>query len=68
MPHKYKIDILDNKLSGPCRDVVVLNAAAAIMIGQMAPGFVDAIDLANESIDSGNAKRALEKLVDISNS
>ncbi|KPK76706.1 MAG: hypothetical protein AMJ79_05710 [Phycisphaerae bacterium SM23_30] len=61
-------DILQNKLSGPCRDVVVFNAAAAIMVGQAAPGFVDAVNLAQESIDSGNAQKTLEKLIEISHS
>ncbi|MCP4711028.1 MAG: anthranilate phosphoribosyltransferase [Planctomycetes bacterium] len=61
-------NILDNKLTGPCRDVVVFNAAAAIMMGSVAPGFVDAIKLAKESIDSGSAKNTLEKLIEISNS
>ena len=60
--------ILDNKQSGPCRDVVVFNAAAAIMVGGVAPGFVDAIKLAQESIDSGSAQHTLEKLIEISNS
>jgi anthranilate phosphoribosyltransferase len=61
-------NILENKLSGPCRDVVVFNAAAAIMVGGVAPGFVDAIILARESIDSGQANNTLKQLIDISNS
>ena len=61
-------NILDKKLTGPCRDVVVFNAAAAIMVGGAAPGFVKGIDMANEAIDSGQAKNTLEKLIEISNS
>lgn len=61
-------DILANKKTGPCRDIVLLNAAAAIMISGQAPGFAEGIRKANESIDSGQAARTLEKLVEISNS
>ena len=61
-------NILDHKLTGPGRDVVVFNAAAAIMVGGVAPGFVEAIKLAQESIDSGSAQKNLEKLIEISNS
>ena len=48
---------------GACRDVVVLNAAAALM----AAGKTDTIEagmrLAAESIDSGSARRKLDELV-----
>ena len=51
---------------GPPRDVVVLNAAAAIAAGGKADGIADAVPLAEQSIDSGAAKAALEKLVETS--
>lgn len=59
--------ILRGKLKGPARDIVVFNAAAAIMISGVATGFAEAIALADESIDTGAAKSTLEKLMDISN-
>ena len=52
------LDILTGK-RGPKRDVVVLNAAAAIVVGGRASTLAEGIKAAEESIDSG---RALEKL------
>jgi anthranilate phosphoribosyltransferase len=53
---------------GSARDIVVLNAAAAIYVAGKAPGIAEAIAPAEASIDSGAAARALAKLVEISNS
>jgi anthranilate phosphoribosyltransferase len=53
---------------GSARDIVVLNAAAAIYVAGKAPGIAEAIAPAEASIDSGAAGRALAKLVEISNS
>jgi anthranilate phosphoribosyltransferase len=54
---------------GPHRDIVVLNAAGALML--TAAGATDdwklAIKSATGSIDSGRAREALEKLVAVSN-
>ena len=60
-------DILNGKDTGPRRDIVVLNAAAAIIVANLADDFVSAIKLANDSIDNGNAADCLEKLIKISN-
>jgi len=60
--------IVENQISGPCRDIVEYNAAAAIMISGQAPGFFEAIEMANDAISSGAAKKTLEKFVEISNS
>jgi len=49
------------------RDIVVFNAAAALLIAGKAPNLKDGADLAMESIDSGKAKIALAKLVAITN-
>jgi anthranilate phosphoribosyltransferase len=51
---------------GAARDIVVLNAAAAIYVAGKAPGIAEAIAPAQASIDSGAAGRALAKLVEIS--
>lgn len=53
---------------GPRRDIVVLNAAAAIMVAGLAEDFEGGIALAEKSIDQGGARTALEKLIQISNS
>jgi anthranilate synthase/phosphoribosyltransferase len=47
---------------GPKRDVVLLNAAAAILAADLAPDFGAAIEAARTSIDSGAATRVLERL------
>lgn len=47
---------------GPCRDVVLLNAAAAIYVGGKAGSLENAISLAEKAIDSGTAMEALERL------
>ena len=48
---------------GPARDVVMLNAAAAIMAGGAAPGLAEGMDRAREAIDSGAAREVLGRLI-----
>ena len=50
---------------GPKRDVVVLNAAAAIVASGMAKDMKEGIKLAEEAIDSGKALEKLEKMIEI---
>jgi anthranilate phosphoribosyltransferase len=52
--------------TGPVRDIVVLNAAAAIVVGGLSESLADALPLAQESLDSGAAKRKLEQLQAVS--
>ena len=52
---------------GPKRDVVVLNAAAAIMAAELAGDFVEGMRLAEQSIDSGAAAGKLDALVRFTN-
>jgi anthranilate phosphoribosyltransferase len=49
------------------RDVILLNAAAALMAGGRADHLGEAVPLAAESIDSGAAKKRLEELVRFTN-
>ncbi|MEJ5349105.1 MAG: anthranilate phosphoribosyltransferase [Desulfosoma sp.] len=49
--------------SGPCRDVVVLNAAAALIAAGKAEDFREGIRMAEQSIDSGAAFDKLKSLV-----
>ncbi len=51
---------------GPARDVVVVNAAAALAVAGAAEGMADALALARESIDSGAAAAALGALAQAS--
>ena len=58
--------ILDGRDRGPRRDVVLLNAGAALMAGRAAADLPEGIACAAESIDSGAAIGTLEALVDYS--
>jgi anthranilate phosphoribosyltransferase len=59
--------VLEGEL-GPFRDVVIMNAGAALIVAGKAALTQDAADLARESIDSGRALAALDRLVQVSNS
>ena len=59
-------NVLTGKDRGPCRDIVVLNAAAAVILGNIVDDFPPAVKIAQDSIDSGNAGKSLEKLIEIS--
>lgn len=64
---KIMKNVLDGK-PGPARDVVLLNAAAAIRISGKVENLVQGLALARKSIDGGAAKNTLQTLIDISNS
>lgn len=49
---------------GPRRDIVVANAAAALLVAQRASDLKAAVSVAAESIDSGAARRKLESVVE----
>ncbi len=49
---------------GPRRDIVVLNAGAAITVSGKTEDLRDGIEMANEAIDSGKAYRKLLQLVE----
>jgi anthranilate phosphoribosyltransferase len=51
---------------GPARDIVVLNAAAALAVAGRVKDIQAGIAIAQGSIDSGAAKQALEKLIQCS--
>jgi anthranilate phosphoribosyltransferase len=51
---------------GPHRDLVVLNAGAALMVAGIAADIGAGVDLARTSIDSGAAGGALDSLVRVS--
>jgi anthranilate phosphoribosyltransferase len=51
---------------GPPRDVVVLNAGAALEVAGRATSVKDGMAAASESIDSGAAARVLERWVEVS--
>jgi anthranilate phosphoribosyltransferase len=51
---------------GPRRDVVLLNAAAAVLAAGRTEAWPEAISMASESLDSGRAKQVLDRLVEAS--
>ncbi len=57
-----------NGEKGPGRDVILLNAAAALVAAGQAEGFRDGIDQAAKAIDSGAAAAKLQQLIQFSQS
>lgn len=53
---------------GPRRDVVLMNSAAALVVGGKTDDFREAMFIASEAIDSGKAHRKLEEIIKASNS
>ena len=52
---------------GPHRDIVVLNAAAALVVAGLAASLDEGSALATASLDGGRAQGVLERLVEVSN-
>jgi anthranilate phosphoribosyltransferase len=50
---------------GPRRDVVLLNAAAALLVAGVVPSIQDGLQRAAQSIDSGRARDVLARLTEI---
>lgn len=63
---KILLDVLGGR-PGPARDIVLLNAGAAIYAADKAGSIKEAIELAKESIDSKKALEKLELLKEYSN-
>ena len=55
-----------NGETGPRRDVVLLNAAAAVLAAGRANDWPRAMEVARESLDSGRARQVLNRLVETS--
>jgi anthranilate phosphoribosyltransferase len=53
--------------AGPLRDIVLLNAAAALIVAGRARDLREGVAQAARAIDSGAARRALERLITITN-
>jgi len=59
--------ILAGKKGAP-RDIVLINAAAALAVGGAVPNVKEGITLAEEIIDSGQAAKKLKQLIELTNS
>jgi len=68
-PPQENADILRRVLrgeKGPYRDIVLVNAAAALVAGDLATDLEKGVRLASEAIDSGRAMEKLEGLIALS--
>jgi anthranilate phosphoribosyltransferase len=57
-----------NGEKGPRRDIVLMNSAAALIVGGKAGDFKTALSIVADAIDSGKALRKLEEVKRVSNS
>ncbi len=64
---KLTTELLSKKLIGAKLNIVLLNAAAALIVDEKARDFQDGIDIAKEAILSGKAKSKLEEIIKVSN-
>ena len=64
---RYLRALLDGE-TGPYRDIVLFNAAAALVAGGHEENLQDAVKRATASIDDGHGRAALDRLVAITNS
>ena len=60
---KARVEAVLANEPGPSRDVVMLNAAAALYVSGVAPSLWDGVALARESLASGAARAKLDHLV-----
>jgi anthranilate phosphoribosyltransferase len=58
--------ILDGQETGPKRDIVLLNAAAALVAADYAADLREGLELARQSLDTGAARERMEKMVVVS--
>jgi anthranilate phosphoribosyltransferase len=52
---------------GPRRDIVLLNASAAFVAGGRVGDMREGVVLAGDSIDSGQARKKLDQLIEFTN-
>ena len=60
--------ILGGNLTGPKKDIILLNSASALYINGKVPNIKNGLEIINESIESGKALKKLEDLIELTNS
>ncbi|MFZ3324151.1 MAG: anthranilate phosphoribosyltransferase [Usitatibacter sp.] len=60
---KARVESVLANEAGPSRDIVILNAAAALYVSGIAPSLWDGVALARDCIASGKARAKLDQLV-----
>jgi len=61
-------NIFNGKEKGPKRDMVILNSAGALLVGEKVKDLKEGVEVAREIIDSKRAFQKLEELVRVSHS
>ena len=64
---KITMNILTGKEQGPKRNVVLMNAGAAIYLAGKAESIADGVKVAAEILDSGKALEKLQEYIELSN-
>ncbi|MBQ4486775.1 MAG: bifunctional anthranilate synthase component II/anthranilate phosphoribosyltransferase [Oscillospiraceae bacterium] len=64
---KITLGILKGEITGAKRDIVLLNAGAALYAGCRAKSIAEGVEMAREAIDSGRALEQVNKLVAFTN-
>jgi anthranilate phosphoribosyltransferase len=59
--------VLDGSIAGAKRDIVLLNAAAALLVDNKVNSTEEGIEMARDTIKSGKAKEKLQEIVKVSN-
>ncbi|KAB7887109.1 anthranilate phosphoribosyltransferase [Poseidonibacter ostreae] len=59
-------ELLSNNIKGAKLDIVLINAAAALIVDEKARDFQDGIAMAKEAILNGKAKEKLEQIIKVS--
>ncbi len=60
--------ILSGEITGAKRDVVILNAACALLVEGKVYSTEEGIEMAKDAINSGDALKKLEEIIEVSNS
>lgn len=67
---EFNADAMRGLLSGrpsAFRDTVLLTSAAALVVADQAENLKDGVEMAARSLDDGHARRALDRMIEISN-
>ena len=59
---KIALQILENRLRGPCEDIVLLNSAVALWIAGLATSIEEGVERSRWSLRTGRARKVLEGL------
>ena len=62
---KLLVSVLKGEEQGPYRAAAIENAAAAILVGEKAKSYIEAIELAKESIASGRAIEKMKRMIEL---